>query len=230
MFRFRNFGLLIHLLIIILNPWWLIIIQRNLLIGSVVFILSFLTFKFFWQTKSKKIFLTIFILTAILFLATIREAFDESLFRNSALDIQQYNRRHEFYANGLGKLYKNRITLTYFKDYNFPFSKLQRNFFGNLDINLYFFKSHPRERLGIEEFQKYSPILLPFFLIGIFYFIYTSLSKMLIYLVPVLLASSLFSFSYNLGPVLLFPVVNLMITAGILLSGRSISGYLKNRL
>ena len=228
--RFRNFGFLIHFLIIILNPWWWIIIHRNLLIGLIVFILSFLVFQFFCQTKSKTLFLTLPILTVILIFVSIGKAFDESLFRNSALDIQQYNRRHEFYANGLGKLYKNRLILTYFKDYNFPISKLQRNFFGNLDLNLYFFASHPRERLGIEEFQKYSPIFLPFFLIGMFYFIYALLSKILIYSVPILLLSSLFSPSYNLGPVLFFPVVNLMITVGIVLSGRKISSYFKNRI
>ena len=227
--RFRNFGFFTHFLVITLNPWWWIIIQRNLWIGLLVFILSFLVFQYFWQTKSKLLLTLIILITVVLVVISFREAIDESIFRNSALDIQQMNKRHEFYASGLGKLYKNRFVLTYFKDYNFPISKLQRNFFGNLDLNLYFFTSHPRERVGVEEFQKYSPIFLPFFLIGVFYSIYALLSKMLIYSVPILLLSSLFSPSYNLGPVLLFTVINLMITVGIILSWRKISSYFENK-
>lgn len=220
---------LIHTLVIILNPWWWVIIQRNFWVGLLVFALSFVVFIYFWQIKSRKLFLLLIALTMALFSITAREAFDESIFRNSALDTQQYNKRHEFYANGLGKIYTNRFSLAYFKEYNFPFIKLQRNFFTNLDPNLYFFASHPRERLGIEEFKKYSPIFLPFFLTGALYSIYILLPNLLIYAISVSLLSSIISPKYNLGPILFFPLINFMITIGIILSIKRLLRYLEKK-
>jgi len=221
---FRSFGLLIPLLVIVLNPWWWTIIQRNLAVGVLIFVLSLVVYIYFWQIKLGKLLLVLSVLTIILFVISTREAFDESIFRPSSLDIQQMSRRHEFYANGLGKIYTNRFSLAYFKEYNLPLYKLQRNFFGNLDPNLYFFNSHPRERLGVEEFNKYFPIFLPFFLIGIFYLICKPLPKIMIYLVAISLISSIISPKYNLGPVLFFPIINFIITVGIILASRYFAG------
>ncbi|MBU1032148.1 hypothetical protein KKE03_04495 [Patescibacteria group bacterium] len=219
----------LHVLVIILNPWWWVIIQRDLGVGLLVFVLSISLFIYFWQNKSRKLFLLLLTLTAVIFFVSIREAFDESIFRNSALDIQQYNKRHEFYAHDLGKIYKNRFSLTYFKNFNFPLAKLQRNFFSNLDPNLYFFASHPRERLGVDEFKKYSPIFLPFFLIGAFYSIYILFPNLLIYTVFVSLLSSIISPKYNLGPILFFALINFMISIGIIISIKKILKYLEKK-
>lgn len=224
-----NGSILVHILVILLSPWWWIIIWRNFLTGLLVFVLSFVVFQYFFKSKSRILLLLLLSLTAILFFISTRKAFDESILRVSALDIQQYSRRHEFYANSLGKIYTNRFSLTYFKEYNLPLYKLQRNFFANLDPNLYFFASHPRERLGIEEFKKYSPIFLPFFLIGALYSIYVPLFGILIYSVSVLFLSSIISPAYELGPMLFFPIVNLMITIGIVLSIKEIVKNFKKR-
>lgn len=214
----RNKGLLVLLFVIILNPWWWVIIQRNPLVGILVFSLSLIIFLYFWKIESKKLFFLLITLTMTLFFIAVREAFDESIFRKSALDIQQYYKRHEFYAQGLGRIYTNRISLTYFKDFNLPIYKLQRNFFANLDPNLYFFASHPRERIGIEEFEKYSPLFLPFFLVGFLYIICKPLPKILIYIVVISIISSIVSPKFNLGPLLFFSIINFMITIGIILS------------
>lgn len=45
-------------------------------------------------------------------------------------------------------------------------ARLQANFFEAMDINLYFFASHPSERVGVKEFEKFPYILLPAFIIG----------------------------------------------------------------
>lgn len=223
---FRNRGLLILLSVIILNPWWWVILQKNLVAGILVFVLSLFLYFYFWQTKSKRLFSAVLILTIILFVIGIKEAFDESIFRLSALDIQQLNKRHEFYASGLGKLYTNRITLSYFKNFSMPILKLQSNFFGNLDPNLYFFASHPRERVGIEEFEKYLLIFLSFFIIGFIYSIYRLELGLLTYTVGVSFVSSLISPKYNLGPILFFPIINFLIVLGIILSFKML---LKNK-
>jgi hypothetical protein len=218
---------IIHLLVIFLNPWWWVIIQKNMSIGLLIFVLSFVVFIYFLQRKSLNLFILLVLLTITLFLVNTKKASDENIFVPSALDIQQYNKRHEFYANSLGKIYTNRFSLFYFKEFNPLFYKLQRNLFANLDLNLYFFTSHPRERPGIEEFGKYLPIFLPFFIIGIIYSIYVFLPKIFVYLVFISLLSSVISYSYKPGPILFFPVINLMITIGIILSLRKISKYFK---
>lgn len=214
----RNIKPLVHLFVIILNPWWWTIIQRDLLASLFVFILSFVVYLYFYQNRSRLVILILVALTIGLFAISIKEALDENIFRNSALDIQQLNKRHEFYANGLGKLYKNRFALAYFKDYNFPISKLQRNFFTNLDPNLYFFNSHPRERLGVEEFSKYFPVFLPFFLLGFFYIMSKLFFKFILYLIIISFISSVISPLYNLGPILFFPLINFIITVGLLIT------------
>lgn len=226
----RIFGLFILLLVIMLNPWWWIILQRNLWVGLLVFSLSLVVFVYFWQIKSRALFLLLLVLTMTLIFMTAREAFDESIFKASALDIQQYHKRHEFYANGLGKIYTNRFSLTYFKEYNLPLYKLQRNFFANLDPNLYFFASHPRERLGVEEFKKYSPIFLPFFLVGTLFSIYVLSPAILIYSISILLLSSVVSSKYYLGPILFFPLLNYLITIGIILSLKGGLKYFNKRI
>lgn len=218
---------LIQILVIMFNPWWWVIIRRNLWVGLLVFVLSFVVFQYFFKSKSRILLLLLLSLTAILFFISAGKAFDESILRVSSLDIQQYNKRHEFYANSLGKIYTNRFSLAYFKEYNLPLYKLQRNLFANLDPNLYFFKSHPRERPGIEEFEKYLPIFLPFFLIGVFYSIYVLLPGILIYLVSISLLSSIVSYAYEPGPILFFPIINFMIIIGIILSLKKISKYLR---
>lgn len=214
---FKNLGLIIAFSIIILNPWWWRILQRNLIAGLLAFVLSLVFYIYFWQNKSKKLLFLIIILTLFLIVISFRQAFDESIFRNSALDIQQINKRHEFYAKDLGKLYTNRISLTYFKEYSLVLSRLQRNFFNNIDLNLYFFASHPRERLGVQEFEKILPVFLPFFLVGLLFVIYKKNAQVLIYIGIISFFNAFISPYYELGPILFFSVINFFIAIGFIL-------------
>lgn len=205
----------LSVLIIFINPWWWVIVQKDLLIGILVFILSIITPFFYNGSK----FVLFFLILNILLISTIfRQALDESIFRLSPQEIQQQNKRHEFYAHNLGKVYKNRISLSYFKNYNYPLYKVERNFFANLDPNLYFFASHPRERVEVNEFEKYMFVFLPFFVIGLTFLIYSLRLKIISYLISILFLSAFISSSYKLGPILLFPIINFMIVVGLLLS------------
>lgn len=198
----------------ILNPWLWVITQRNMIAAILTFVLSLVFLKFYF--KNKRFFLPTLIFTLMLAFIAVRQAHDESIFRNSALDIQQINKRHEFYAKGLGKFYTNRLSLDYYKNFSIPLHKLQSNLFSNLDFNLYFFASHPRERAGVEEFNKFYPFFLPLFIAGLLYTIYKRLIRVLIYVLTVSLISAFISPFYNLGPILFFPVVSVIITVGIL--------------
>ncbi len=214
----RTFGFVTHLFVIIFNPWWWFILQKNYWIGLLIFVLSFSIFHYFYLIKSSFYLKILLGLTGILIFICIKEGFDAAIFSNSVLEVQQYNKRHEFYAADIGKIYTNRFSLLFFKNYSLPLYKLQRNLFSNLDPNLYFFKSHPRERGGIDEFDKYLPVFLPVFLIGILYCIFVLFTRILIYFLPILIISSAISPSFYLGPILYFPIINLIITVGIILS------------
>lgn len=208
---------ILNIAVILINPWWWIVLQRDLVIGILAFLISIMVVLYFFQGKIQKLL----ILSSVVFVSvSIITALDSSIWTTSELETQQYGRRHEFYAKGLGKLYTNRFTLSYFKKYHLPFTKLQGNFFANLDPNLYFFNSHPRERGGIEEFDKYHPIFLPFFIIGFLYLIYNPKTKLIIYIAAILLLSSFISPNFKLGPILVLPIVNYLITLGLILSIR----------
>lgn len=214
-------------MIILLNPWWWVIIQKDLQISILVFALSIIL-PYFFHSGSKSILLLFLVLASLLIIICLKQRFDESIFRISPTEEQQLNKRHEFYAHNLGKIYTNRISLSYFKNYSFPLLKLERNFFGNLDTNLYFFASHPRERAGIDEFEKYIPIFVPFFLIGFIYSIYRPKLKIVAYFITALFISSFISPAFNLGPILFFPLINFVITMGFLLSMERILKYKKD--
>lgn len=225
----RAFGFTTHLFVIIFNPWWWLVLQKNFWIGILVFVLSFVVFHYIYIYKSHFLFKILLILTGILLLSSIKEGFDTTIFSNSTLEIQQYNKRHEFYATDLGKIYTNRYSLLFFKNYSLPIYKLQRNFFSNMDPNLYFFKSHPRERGDVDEIDKYLPVFLPFFLIGFLYCTLLSFNRILIYFLPILLVSSVIKPSFYLGPIIFFPIFNLIITIGIILSFGKIKELSKRR-
>lgn len=94
--------------------------------------------------------------------------------------------------------------------------RVSKNFFENLDSNLYFFANHPRERIGIKEFEKFHFIFLPFFLAGLFDLIKTGqwALPVLSFLIPL----SVLSFIGNqniLGPFSVFPFFAICITTGV---------------
>lgn len=95
--------------------------------------------------------------------------------------------------------------------------RTQNNFSESLDPMLYFFANHPRERVGVKEFEKFPYILFPFFILGIFYLskklnIITLLLPCLI--LPLALISIIGNMN-NLGPFSLFPFISIAISVGL---------------
>ena len=219
-FHITTYYRLLLLAVIFGNLWIWRILRENLLIGILLIILSFLLFKqVITKVQKRQFFLLILIFATISFI-TLRVGFDNNIFVSSAEEKIQQNTRHGFYSVELGKLFKNTISLQFHKYLSTSIYKLERNLFYNLDPNLYFFAAHPRERAGVGEFGKYPWFLLPFFIIGLFlairyyylptgiYFIWTSLIS--IFLNP----------GYYLGPVLFFPLMNILIVLGLIFSLR----------
>lgn len=93
--------------------------------------------------------------------------------------------------------------------------KILNNLSEVIDPNLYFFANHPRERVGVDEFEKFPYIMLLIFICGL---IVAKKSQLLILSAGFLLAFILFSFigsTNNLGPFLMFPFICLSIYLGL---------------
>lgn len=92
-------------------------------------------------------------------------------------------------------------------------SRIENNFAQAIDPALYFFANHPRERIGIREFEKYPYLLFPAFIIGLI--ILKSRFKLLIcLLIPPILILSLIGHNNSLGPFSLFPFITIVTTFG----------------
>jgi hypothetical protein len=103
------------------------------------------------------------------------------------------------------------------------FSRIEKNFSQVVDPNLYFFANHPRERVGIKEFEKFPYIFIPFFLVGIFSLIknrstgFLKISKLILIAsltLPIILIS-LIGHKNPFGSFTLFPFLTIAISFGV---------------
>ncbi len=131
---------------------------------------------------------------------------DSTLWQQTPEETQLINQRRSFYPTQIGKIYQNKASLITFK--------LERNLFNSLDTNLYFFAGHPRERLGIAEFEKFSFVLLPFFVLGLIKIINTKPSQLLVLVFVAAISSSLLDPAAKSGPLPFFPVISSIISIG----------------
>lgn len=204
-----NKDFLIILIVSFLNFWIWKVFRINLMM---FFLMISLTLLIFNSTKerfsTRSIFLPMFTISVIVILLILDKGIDRTIWNMNQSETFFINQRRQFYPTDLGKLLQNRINLSFYK--------LEKNFFDNLDPNLYFFASHPRERSGIDEFEKFSFILLFFFLIGLGYLlIYTNLTFIFYAAITVLL-SAFIDPSIRYGPIFFFPLICLVISTGLL--------------
>lgn len=205
---------LLLLAIIFSNLWIWRIFKDNFFIGILSVILSFLFFRqIITKVQFHQLLMLIFIFLLISFL-TIRVGFDENILITSPDGMAQLNKRHGFYAMELGSLFTNRYSQQAYKYFSLPILKLKKNLFSNLDINLYFFASHPRER-GTGEFEKYSWIFLVPFILG-FFSIMKYYKIVGTYLIATAFISMFLKPAYSIGPVLFFPLINILILFGLI--------------
>lgn len=93
------------------------------------------------------------------------------------------------------------------------FYKLKANLSELVDPNLYFYANHPRERVGVIEYEKFPYILLPIFVVGIFAFRKKDIKSAILGLSPLVL-NSIIGNSNPSGPFALFPIVAVTISLG----------------
>ena len=199
--------LILVLLVCLVNFWIWRVLSESLLLGVALVTLSiFLVFRIKFLSVITFIVLSVFLL---------KNTFDTNLLYVSPLEKDKLTNRFEYYAKGLGKIYRNRIGVSLHYEVTPYLFKFQRNLFYNLDPNLYFFVNHPRERLGIDEFSKFSLLVLPFFFIGFTQLLIRPDRFLIFYLGLAVILSAFIFPGYNLGPVLMFPFVVALIHMGL---------------
>jgi hypothetical protein len=203
------------------NFWIWQIFSNNLVLGFILLTLElglfFLSTQKNLEKKYKKaLSISIFFVLVLSAFLLIKNNFDKTLSSLSPTEVDTFNRRHSYLAEGLGKVLGNRYLLRFYRFYGTTVSKYERNIFYSLDPNLYFYRSHPREKVGIDEYNKYSPFVLPFFVIGILFLIifYRDYKFLIAYFIGALLATGFISPNYRLGPVLIFPFMNIILYFG----------------
>lgn len=109
------------------------------------------------------------------------------------------------------------------------FDKWEQNLLRSIDLNLYFFGGHPRERPGIREFEKYSFLFLPFFVVGLYCSISLKKWSLLVSCLVPLIVISVAGQDNQIGPFSLFPFFTATISLGLLLVKERLFRILKSR-
>lgn len=204
--------------VLIFNLWLWKILAFDITLGLVVVLASI----FLWlglQNIKKFYFYTLIVLFSLLIFFQWKTSFKTSLtFRNDNEKVIQQEWLKAYppiYIKIAGKTIWIPIAhwLEQRKEF-LVFYKIEENFSEIVDPNLYFFANHPRERVGVKEFEKFPYILLPVFIVGLFSIKKKNLKEVLLGLSPVVLIS-LIGNSNSIGPFALFPFFAAVISMGL---------------
>ena len=208
---------LILLFISIFNPCIWKIFQLNIFLAILLIITSFLLFNLLSKHEfSPKYLIVTIIIFCILSVIGVKLGYDQDLKKLKFYEEIQLDGRNKYYSKELGRLFLNRYSLNYYKNYNPYLYKFQHNFFSVLDPNLYFFSSHPRERPGINEFEKFPSFYSGLFIIGVIYILQFQPLLAIIYFLSAALISGFISPGFELGPILFFPFVVTLTALGVI--------------
>ncbi len=218
--------ILIIVLILLINNWVFRIFSQNILIGSLVVATSISLYFYLKREKYKYLIISILLFLPILFFQIWTTApYSLTNLDNDEQRVQQIRIR-EYKPTYIPIFYK---ILWLYPDKWIEkrteiivYQRILNNLFDNLNLNQFFFAGFPRPRVGIIEFEKFSYLLLPFFIIGAYLFFKKSrIVVTLIFFVIPLLIMSLISNRDLLGPFSLFPFYINLIFIGVINSLKS---------
>ena len=221
--KLKHFENYIFLLVLTVANFWIWqIFSGSLILGIILLIIELGLFVLITKTGLKRSYTFVISLSVLLLLVfsafLLKNEFDNTLLTTSPTEISILNQRHGYLSEGLGIIFTNRFVQHYYKDYSMATGKYLRNVFYTLDPNLYFFRSHPREKAGIDEYEKYSPFVLPLFVIGVLFLTirWRKYKFLILYFIPAVLLTGFISPNYKLGPLLMFPLVNIILYLGLI--------------
>ncbi|MFC1649230.1 hypothetical protein ACFL2C_00770 [Patescibacteria group bacterium] len=93
--------------------------------------------------------------------------------------------------------------------------RIEENLFENLDPGNYFFAMAPRPRTGVDEFEKFLYIFLPFFVYGLYKLIRNNWEVVVLTTLPFLALLSLVGNSNPLGAFTLLPIIAVAVAVGM---------------
>lgn len=199
-----------------INFWIWRIMNTNLVFGLTLILLSIIFIYLILIKFDKKFFLISLFLIVLISYQLLISGFDKNLIVLNPDQEKQINERHGYFSINLGKFFQNKFVLRFYKDVYLYLNVYESNIFNSLSPNLYFFANHPREREKVEEFSMYPSILVIPFLIGVIY-LPNSLKYLIVgYILFALFVTGFIKQNYIFGPVMFFPLINLLISAGIL--------------
>lgn len=197
------------------NFWIWRIAKVDLVFASALLVLSLLL-SFTLINSSRRIWVIFLLLLILMAIRILSTGFDNNFKALNPDQQKRLNQRHEYYSNDLGIIFQNKIVLRFYKDVMPHINIYVGNIFNSLSPNLYFFTNHPREREKVEEFLFYPSFFVTFFLIGLITFLNNIRFLVFGYLVFSLLITGFIKQDYLFGPIMFFPVVNLLIGIGFL--------------
>lgn len=210
-----SFVITVSIITSLTNFWIWRIIEENTLLGSFLVLLSTLLIYLFFIKFDKKIFMVATLFMLIIGYQVLASGFDKNLTVLTPDQERKLNERHAYFAVDLGNLFQNKFALRFYKNI-YPYLNIyENNIFNSLSPNLYFFINHPREREKVEEFAKYPSIMLIPFLLGLISIFKSSQNLIFLYLIFALFLTGFVKQTYIFGPILLFPLINLLITIGL---------------
>lgn len=204
--------------IIFTSFWFWKILNYNLFLSFILILTTFTTYRNF---NSRIIGVTGILLFTILLLFQVKftEISNLTTLNNNEITIQQ--QRINEYPQAKITLFNKTIWVPIanwfeLRKENIVINKITENFSEVIDLNLYFFANHPRERNDVGEFEKFHYLFVILFLVGIFSSINSCDKKwfVLYFLLPVFMISFIGN-KNPLGSFSLFPFIVVMISAGI---------------
>lgn len=185
------------------NPWIYKIFAVNFFLGILILFTTILLL------KNKRLFLLLFIPVLFFQIQTTNRLSLTAISNDERRVIDMRLRAYPSKFLRIGYWLEERKE-------SIAFNRIITNFFENIDPNLYFFSNHPRQRVGIKEFEKFPYILLPFFLLGIFDWISkkNKLFWIISFFIPLVILSIIGN-NNNLGPFSLFPFFVVSISKGL---------------
>ncbi|MFH1561030.1 MAG: hypothetical protein ABID04_00420 [Patescibacteria group bacterium] len=208
-----NWQLLFFCSLILLTPWFWRLLLANQTITFFVCLVSVLLFYFNRFKKGQLLLLVCFFLLLGMQLVGV-ERRDLLSLDNDQQRVQQM-RLGEYPPIRIGQVW---IPLAHWlegRSETILFYRIKQNVFELIDPNLYFFANHPRERAGMDEFEK-----LPFFFFPLFVFGFLSelgkkgLGYYFLFLILPVLLLSVWGNIGRLGPFCLFPFLMISIFDG----------------
>ena len=197
-------------LVLIFNYWIYNIFSTNFFVGVLVLVFTLHIYKIFkCNKKIEKPFIVIFLLVLLFQSITTQKSSLTNIANDDRREIDMRLKAYPPRFLRVGYWLEERKE-------SIAFTRLSNNFFENIDPNLYFFANHPRERVGIREFEKFPYILFPAFLVGLLSLLKKKHANFwrFSFFIPLIFLTVIGNIN-PMGPFVLFPFFVITISEGL---------------